>query len=101
MGLHEPHLVLDRVETAHADQHRQLVARKRRADEIAADRLAVLVRDVDDLAGRIEMREEAMARRFHLFEGRQPPRIAWFEKELSLAEVIGTAMNCFLRAADY
>ena len=32
-----------------------LVARERRAHEIAADRLAVLVGDLDDLAGRVEI----------------------------------------------
>src|SRR4029077_21277562 len=34
MSLHEPHLILDGIKAAHADQHRQFVAGKRRTNEI-------------------------------------------------------------------
>ena len=65
MGLHEPHLVLDGIEPAHADQHRHLVARERRAHEVTAKRNAVLVGNLHHLAGRVQIRDELLAAILH------------------------------------
>ena len=100
MGLHEPHFVLDGIETAHADQHRQLVAGKRRANEIAADRLARLVGNLDHLAGRIEIGDELVRAGFHLLEGGQPPRIVGLEMEFGLAVIVRRAQEAVHRGAD-
>ena len=100
MRLHEPHLVLDRVEAAHADHYRQLLAGERRAHEITADRLARLVGDVDRFAGRIEPRDEFLRAGFHPLEGRQPPRVVRLEVEFGLPVVIRGAKEAVHRRTD-
>ena len=100
MGLHEPHLVLDGIEPAHADQHRQFVAGKRRANEIAADRLARLVGNLDHLARRIEVTDELVRAGFHLFESGKPARIVGFEMEFGLPVIICRAQEAVHRGAD-
>ena len=63
--LHEPHLVLDAVEPAHADQHGLLRFRERCPHEVGADRLAGLVRNIDCFALGVEVGNEFLRARFH------------------------------------
>src|SRR3984893_3940926 len=100
MSLHKPHLVLDGIKPAHADQRRQFVAGKRRANEIAADRLARLIGNLDDLAGRIEVTDEFVRAAFHLLESGKPARIVRFKMEFRLPVIICRAQEAVHRGAD-
>jgi hypothetical protein len=100
MSLHEPHLVLNGIEPAHADQHRQFVAGKRRTNEIAADGLARLIGNLDHLAGRIEVTDELVRAAFHLFESGKPARIVRLKMEFSLPVIICSAQKAVHRSAD-
>src|SRR5262245_66647538 len=81
--LHEPHLVLDRVEPTHRDEARLALTAVGRAHEIGEETLA-LVRDLEHLAGRPQMSQNAVARALHLREGCESPRVVGAEEELRL-----------------
>jgi len=91
--LHEPHLVLDRVEAAHGDEAGLAVDGEGRPHEVGEEGLPVEVRDLEDLAGRGEVTEETVARLLHLREGGEAARILGGEEELGLPVVIGGAQE--------
>ena len=62
VGLHEPHLVLDGVEPPHGDQAGLPLDGERRADEVHVESAPRLVRDLEHLAGRVQVPEEMVAR---------------------------------------
>ncbi len=76
------------------------VAGEWRAHEIAADRLAVFVRDVDHLSGRIEIGDEFVRAGFHLLEGRKPARVVGCEMKFRLAVVVRGTQKAVHRGAD-
>src|SRR5262249_19805346 len=58
MRLHKPHLVLDRVQTSHADENRLPAGVERRPDEIGEQRLAVLIGNLQHFARWPEVLDE-------------------------------------------
>jgi hypothetical protein len=100
MRLHEPHLVLDRVQAPHADQHRLLFHREGRAHEVAAQRHPFLIGNVDGLARRVQVRNEFLAAGLHLLEGDEAPRVVPVQEELGLAIVVGRAQPAVHGSAD-
>ena len=100
MRLHEPHFILDRVESAHADQHRLLFHRKGGPHKIGGQGCPVFIGDFEHFTGRVQVPEETVARLLHQREGREAPGIIGLQEELGLAVVIGGASETVDGSAD-